>query len=92
MGEGLSRKITCNNKDLSRQLRQQLLFDLLELPRRDLVLLVALGPLEVEQLVVDRKFGREKLVDEGDIVVQAPHLEQLFLAETEPQVPVALAI
>ena len=75
-----------------RELEEELLLDLLELARLDLVALVAVRPREAEQLVVAAEVGREELVDERDVVVERAHLEDLLLAEAEPQVPVLLRV
>src|SRR5262249_9291331 len=60
-----------------RQLKEQLVFDLLELARHDLEPLVAIGPREAEELVIAAELGREKLVDEGDVAIKRTHFENL---------------
>ena len=45
-----------------------------------------------EELVLDRELRRQELVDEGDVVVERAHLEDLFAPEPEPQIPVPLRV
>src|SRR4051812_10782610 len=53
-----------------RELREQALFDVLELARVDLEALVAVRPAEAEELVLEREVLGQKLVDERHVVVE----------------------
>src|SRR5262249_18869337 len=75
-----------------RELEEELLLHLLELARLDLVPLVPVRPGEREQLLVAAEVGRQELVDEGDVVVERAHLEDLLLAQAEAEVPVLLRV
>ena len=65
------------------------MLDFLELARLDVVLpgllLVGVG----EQVVLHAELGGQESVDEGDVVVDPPHLEDLLPAQAELPVPVA---
>src|SRR5437762_3180917 len=74
------------------ELEQELLFDLLELARVDLVALVSIRPREAEKLVLAAELGRQELVDEGDVAVKRAHLEDLSTPEPEPEVPMLLRL
>jgi hypothetical protein len=50
------------------------------------------GEREELDLLVDDELGGEELVDEGDVVVERAHLEDLLAAEAERGVPVALLV
>src|SRR5207248_1641851 len=69
------------------QPEQQLVFDLLELAALDLPVARALVEPEGEELVAAAELLGEELVDEGDVVVELAHLEDLLLAEAEPAIP-----
>jgi hypothetical protein len=60
---------------------EQLLLDHLELARLDLVAAGALVIMEGEELMTVAEVLREEGVNEADIVVDAPHLEDLFAAQ-----------
>ena len=70
-----------------RQAEQQPLLHLLELARLDLPVARPLVETEAVELLVDAELGREELVDESDVVVQRPHLEDLLPPLAEAHVP-----
>src|SRR4029079_12428166 len=70
-----------------RQREQHLVLDLLELARVDLVVAGAIVQREREEPVPLAEVGGEELVDEGDVVVQLPDLEDLLAAQPQPLVP-----
>src|SRR4029079_14847930 len=70
-----------------RELEQPLVFDLLELARIDLVVARTIVERKREELVPLAEVGGEELVDEGDVVVQLSHLEELLAPQPETLVP-----
>src|SRR5262249_20271997 len=70
-----------------RQRKQQLFFHALPIPIRDFID-AALGiELVGEEPLFMAKLFREESIDEGDVVMHAPCLENLFAAEPQTQVP-----
>src|SRR3954465_3674246 len=69
------------------ELEEDLLLHLRELARVDLVVAAALVHAEREELVLAAEVLGEELVQEGDVVVEPPHLEDLLAAEAEALVP-----
>src|SRR5262249_43068359 len=69
------------------ELEQQPFLDLLELAGLDLPVAAALVEAKVEKLLLAAELEREEFVDEGDIVVELAHLEDLAPPEPEPLVP-----
>ena len=43
-------------------------------------------------LLSDHEVGRQELVDEGDVVVEGAHLEELLAAHAEAHVPAPLGV
>src|SRR5207244_2542013 len=74
------------------ELEQELVFDLLELARIDLVALVAVRPGEAEELVLTAELRRQELVDERHVAVERAHLENLSPPEPETQIPMLLRL
>src|SRR5438045_9738637 len=74
------------------QLEEHLVLDLLELARVDLVVAAAVVDREGEELVPLAEVGGEVLVDEGDVVVELAHLEDLLAPEAEALVPDAALV
>src|SRR5262249_14208383 len=69
---------------------QQAILDLLGLPAVDLPVAGALVEAERVELLIDAELHGEELVDEGDVVVELPDLEDLAAAEPEAAIPVLL--
>src|SRR6478672_138897 len=69
------------------QAEQQALLDLLELAALDLVGLVLVVVAEAEELVAAAEVGRQERVDERDVVVDPPDLEDLPPPQAELLVP-----
>src|SRR5207237_2614264 len=61
-----------------RQAEQEPLLDLLELPRLNYILPRLFLERVAEKTVPNAEFRRQKRVDEGDVVVDAAHLEDLL--------------
>src|SRR5205807_817859 len=68
------------------QREEQLLLHRLELPRLDLVSLVAIGPREGEQLVLAAEVRRQELVDERDVIVECTYFENFLSSEAQTEV------
>src|SRR5205814_5754802 len=68
---------------------EELLFHFFELAAFDFPVAATLVEPEGEELVVAAELFGEELVDEGDVVVQLAHFEDLAAAEAEAAVPVA---
>ena len=75
-----------------REVEQQRLFDLLKLATFDLVVARAFVEAELKQLVPPAEVVGEELVDERQIVVNPPHLENLFASLAGMRVPVLLLL
>src|SRR5262249_32575387 len=75
-----------------RELEEELVLDLLELARLDLVPLVPARPAEAEEFLIAAEVRRQELVDERDVVVEGAHLEDLLFSEPEPKIPVLLRL
>ena len=71
---------------------EQLVFDLLELAGLDLELPRATVLPEGEELLLSAKVEGEELVDEGDVVIEPPHLEDLLAPLAQLEVPLRLRL
>src|SRR5262249_57143396 len=74
------------------QAEQQPLLDLPELPALDLVRLVLVVVLVAKELVAAAEVGGQEGVDEGDVGVEPPDLEDLPAAQAELLVPPAAGL
>src|SRR5690606_25292706 len=72
------------------ELVEELFLDDLEVAAEDLPGLVLVVVSVDEELVLQTELGGEKFIDEGDVVVEAAHLEDLLAPQAELQIPALL--